>query len=222
MLLQLEESQVNLIVLNIEAADSATLLQVCLDLSPWTRVIVSGLSVDRESEIVFCADAGVAGLHLRSESFEHLLTMIREAEEGPVQCSTEVSAILLRNLYSATTRNSTAGGHPVATSSQHGGNHDVLTSREREILTLLEQGLSNQQISSLLSISLHTVKNHVHNVLAKLGVGSRAEAAVAARQMRFGAAKTSDPTRLAETLGERNRVSADRIRPGGDGGGGGI
>ena len=51
---------------------------------------------------------------------------------------------------------------------------DVLTRREIEILELIEQGLTNQQIASRLSLTLHTVKNHVHNLLSKLGVASRA------------------------------------------------
>lgn len=212
MLLQLESSQTNLIVLNIEAADSATLLQVCLDLRPRTRVIISGLSRDRESEIVFCASAGVAGLHLRSESFQHLVTIIREADEGRLQCSTEVSAILLRHIYAAANRSSVASdNNPGAAQSQDGGNHDLLTAREREVLTLLEQGLSNQQIASHLSVTLHTVKNHVHNLLAKLGVGSRAEAAVVARRMRFSGQQTASETNLPETLLDQKRLANDGV-----------
>jgi DNA-binding NarL/FixJ family response regulator len=54
----------------------------------------------------------------------------------------------------------------------------VLTSREDQILRLLELGLSNQEIASQLCIAVHTVKNHVHSVLTKLEVRSRAEAVV--------------------------------------------
>ena len=57
LLQQLEDAPTNLIVLNIGTRDGFTLLQVCLDLSPRTKVIVSGLAADRESEIVFCAEA---------------------------------------------------------------------------------------------------------------------------------------------------------------------
>lgn len=161
------------VVLNIDTKDSATLLQVVLDMDPRTRVIVTGLSPERESEIVACAEAGVAGLHMRSESFDHLLRLISGAGNGPAQCSAQVSAILLRKVYAA------------AAETEPGGNHDMLTEREREILRLLEQGLTNQQIASRLSVTVHTVKNHVHSVLTKLGVGSRSEAAAVARTMRF-------------------------------------
>ena len=57
-----------------------------------------------------------------------------------------------------------------------GGSIDVLTSREMEILRLMQQGVSNKTISRELGIELSTVKNHVHSILAKLGVHRRGEA----------------------------------------------
>ena len=57
--------------------------------------------------------------------------------------------------------------------------------REIEILELIEQGLTNQQVASRLSLTLHTVKNHVHNLLSKLGVGSRSEAVSVFRASKF-------------------------------------
>ena len=60
-----------------------------------------------------------------------------------------------------------------------------LTEREHQILQLLTEGLSNQQIASRLSVTIHTVKNHVHNLFGKLGVGSRAEAVAIYRAMRY-------------------------------------
>ncbi len=161
------------VLLNIETPDSATLLHMVLDFQPGTRVVVFGLSTDRESDIVACAEAGVAGLHLRSESFEHLLGLIRSAGNGRAQCSPEVSAILLRRVYAYA-----AQTNPDATT-------DVLTPRELEILDLIEQGLSNQQIASRLSLTLNTVKNHVHNLLKKLGVASRSEAVSVSRAAKY-------------------------------------
>lgn len=154
----------SVIVLNIDTADSGTLLQVSLDIGAGTKVVVIGLSVDRESEIVAAAEAGVAGLHLRSESLEDLIGLIHHAGDGKAQCSSEVSAILMRRVYSFVSQ------------ANPDSNTDSLTARETEIIELLEQGLTNQQIASRLSVTLHTVKNHVHSLLTKLGVGSRAEA----------------------------------------------
>ena len=154
----------DVILLNIGTADSATLLQVGMDVGPATRVVVFGLSADREAEIIAAAEAGVSGLHLKSESIDHLLTLLRHAREGKAQCSPEVSAILMRRVYAFA-----AQPNPDSTT-------DSLTARELEILELLEQGLTNQQIASRLSVTVHTVKNHVHSLLTKLGVSSRADA----------------------------------------------
>jgi len=62
---------------------------------------------------------------------------------------------------------------------------DALTARELEVLALLAQGLSNQQISARAQISLTTVKWHVKNIFAKLGVGTRVGALVRARALRL-------------------------------------
>jgi DNA-binding CsgD family transcriptional regulator len=61
----------------------------------------------------------------------------------------------------------------------------VLTAREAQILRMLEMGLSNRNIADHLGIAIHTVKNHVHSVLTKLGVSTRAEAAALARTVRY-------------------------------------
>lgn len=163
----------DVILLNIDTPDSTTLLHLALDLDRGVRVIVYGLSADRETEIVACAEAGVAGLHLRTESFEHLLSLLDHSGDGRAQCSPEVSAILLRRVYAFA-----AQPNPDAST-------EVLTAREIEILNLIEQGLTNQQIASRLSLTLHTVKNHVHNLLGKLGVGSRADAVSVSRAARY-------------------------------------
>jgi len=63
---------------------------------------------------------------------------------------------------------------------------DDLTARERDILELVAQGLSNDQVSSRLKISEKTVRNHVSTVLSKLGARSRAQAVAVARDAGFG------------------------------------
>jgi DNA-binding NarL/FixJ family response regulator len=62
-----------------------------------------------------------------------------------------------------------------------------LTTREREVLTLLTEGLGNADIAERLSLSEKTVRNHVSNLFDKLGVWSRAQAIVLARDRGFGA-----------------------------------
>ena len=170
---QVDAGRLDVILLNVGTPDSVTLLQVSLDIDPATKVVLFGLSMERESEIVAAAEAGVAGLHLRTESFEHLLTLVSNAGKGQAQCSSEVSAILIRRVYA------------YAAQANPDSSTDSLTARENEILELLEQGLTNQQIASRLSVTLHTVKNHVHSLLTKLGVGSRSEAVTVLRATKY-------------------------------------
>ena len=64
---------------------------------------------------------------------------------------------------------------------------DALTSREKELLSLVVQGLANGPISLRLKISDKTVRNHVSRIFEKLGVGNRAEAVAMARDAGIGA-----------------------------------
>jgi DNA-binding NarL/FixJ family response regulator len=63
---------------------------------------------------------------------------------------------------------------------------DDLTSREREVLEFVAQGLDNERISTRLKISEKTVRNHVSTIFSKLGVNSRAQAVAVARDAGFG------------------------------------
>lgn len=164
-----------IVLLNINVKDSDTLLLVCLDMSPSVRVIVFGLSEADESEVISCAETGANGLHLDSESFDHLLALIHSVNADRPACSSTVSAILLKRIYDLSKQQQ----------EDLSLKDPVFTLREQQTLELLEAGLSNQQIATRLCLTLHTVKNHVHNVLTKLGVSTRMEAAALSRAKRY-------------------------------------
>ncbi|WP_082753634.1 response regulator transcription factor [Mycobacterium sp. NAZ190054] len=153
------------ILLNLATIGVPTFLRATTSLSPRVPVIAIGASEDDEDALIACAEAGVAAYHMRADSLADLLVLIRGVAQGEISCPPEVSAILLR-------RASTVAGRrrPVA-------RDPGLTSREIQILRLLRLGRSNQDIASHLSIAVHTVKSHVHSLLTKLGVSTRAEAA---------------------------------------------
>jgi DNA-binding NarL/FixJ family response regulator len=169
----IESTKPQVILLNMATRDNATLLRQALKLIPTMRVIVLGMSEEDESEIVACAEAGVAGYHLRSESLGELLVLIRKVADGESLCSPRVSAILLRRLSA------------LASQRQPAEKELVLTAREAQILKMLELGLSNRDIADQLCIAVHTVKNHVHSLLTKLGVSTRAQAAALSRTIRY-------------------------------------
>jgi len=118
-----------------------------------------------EQDLVACAAAGVAAYVTRGASVADLVQALDGVARGELLCSPQTAATLWRRL-AALARG--VGG------SEHA---NPLTRREREIGTLLEDGLSNKEISARLGIEVATVKNHVHNVLEKLQVHRRAQAA---------------------------------------------
>ena len=169
----IENTMPRVILLNMATRDSAMLLRHSLELSPNVRMIVLGMSEDDESEIVACAEAGVAGYHMRDDTLEDLLLLVRRVAGGETSCSPRVSSILLRRLSE------------LAAARQPKSKELDLTVREIQILRMLELGLSNRDIAAQLCIAVHTVKNHVHSILTKLDVNTRAEAAALARASRY-------------------------------------
>ncbi|MEZ0340674.1 LuxR C-terminal-related transcriptional regulator [Mycobacterium sp. pV006] len=159
------------ILLNSAMHDSPMLLRQLRRIDPNARVVVTGVSEDDEAAIVGCAEAGVVGYHMRNESLDELLTLIDRVAAGESPCSPRLSGILLRRLSALAAQ-------------RHPASREVsLTTREIEILRMLEAGMANREIADRLCIAVHTVKNHVHSVLTKLGVSSREQAAALARDM---------------------------------------
>jgi two-component system, NarL family, nitrate/nitrite response regulator NarL len=123
------------------------------------------------AEAVAWIEAGVSGCVAPDASFDDLIDAVQRVAANEVVASPEVTAHLanrLRCLSAAVPR---------------GGDDGRLTFREGQVLDLLAEGLSNKEIAQRLSIQVQTVKNHVHNVLLKLGVSRRAEVAARARRL---------------------------------------
>jgi DNA-binding NarL/FixJ family response regulator len=155
----------DVILLNLASFDCHALMRAARACTPQSRLIVLGVSEDDEGEILACAEAGVSGYHLRTGSLTDLVELIASVVAGGSLCSPRVTAILLRRL---------AG---LAADGRSNRSGLALTERETQIVQLLELGLSNKQIAAQLCIEVATVKNHVHSLLAKLGVRRRAHAA---------------------------------------------
>lgn len=165
----LRDGAPDVVLLNMATRDSVTMLEAIMGASPTSKVIAMGLSEDDESKIVVCAEAGVCGYHLRTESLGDLLRVIEMVADGESSCSPRIATILMRRLSALAGRR-----RPEPTEL-------VLTAREAQILRMVEMGLSNREIAVQLCIAVHTVKNHVHSLLTKLGVSSRGEAAALCR-----------------------------------------
>lgn len=127
---------------------------------------IVGLAVrESDPDVLAWAKLGVAGILTRAASLEELATAITAAAGQQAHCSPAATHTLLRCMA--------RGGMD---SVPRGGQRGLLTSREREIGELLGLGCTNKEIAAQLYLGVSTVKNHVHNLLQKLGARSRADA----------------------------------------------
>jgi two-component system, NarL family, nitrate/nitrite response regulator NarL len=123
---------------------------------------------ETDDDVVAWVEAGVSGLVSRETTLAELFDAVEAAANDGVVTTPAVTAALLRRV--------------AALAGQRGSREGaVLTRREREIVRLIADGLSNKEIASALRIELATVKNHVHNILDKLRVRHRTDAIGVAR-----------------------------------------
>jgi len=114
-------------------------------------------------------EAGAAGYILQDSSVHDLIEAIRLAQKKEARVSTNVAAALLERI-------SKMSRFFVHIEERH-FEENPLTRRETEVLDFVCQGFTNQEIASHMILEVGTVKNHVHNILKKLNVTSRKEAA---------------------------------------------
>ncbi len=133
---------------------------------PNTRVLVL-TSFAEDNMVQGALQAGATGYPLKNVSVSELATAIRAAHAGRMTLSSEATEALVH-----------AAAHPIVPA-------DELTEREREVLALMVDGLSNQEIADRLFLSLGTVKFHAGNIYSKLGVDSRVAAVTMAIQRRL-------------------------------------
>ncbi|WP_347301265.1 response regulator transcription factor [Dolosigranulum savutiense] len=128
---------------------------------PEAKIIIVTSFIDDEK--VFPAmEAGASGYMLKTSSASEIADAIRSAYEGDTVFEEEVTQKIIERDHMP----------------QEYLLHDDLTNRETEILQLIAQGLSNQEIADECFITLKTVKTHVSNILSKLDVSDRTQATI--------------------------------------------
>lgn len=148
--------------------NGALILTQNIDIATGPKVLIMGVT-ELEEVILRYIEAGAAGYVLRADSADDLILHIRAVYNGEALISPEISAALMARLTELADAKSNVEIGPEGFAD--------LTPRERQVLELISKGLNNQEIAQHLVIEVGTVKNHVHNILEKLDVNSRYDAA---------------------------------------------
>jgi two-component system, NarL family, nitrate/nitrite response regulator NarL len=164
----LAATQPDIVLLDVaRAAGAAAIRRLVADL-PGTRVVAFGVS-STSDEVVACAEAGARGYVTRDNGPDELFEVLESVARGETRCSPEIAAALMDRVAALAT------SAPAKTGAR-------LTRREFQIVTLVEEGLSNKEIAQRLVIEVATVKSHVHNILEKLKLTCRSDAAAWVRR----------------------------------------
>ena len=158
----------DVVLVDMAMPDGTMLVRATRELAPNVKVVALSVA-ETEGDVCACAEAGVAGYVPRQASLPDFVAALESATRGEALFSPRMAASLLRRVAT------------LAATQPEGLAHIHLTRREREIIQLLDEGLANKDIARRLGIEVATVKNHVHNILDKLQVGRRADAAARVR-----------------------------------------
>jgi DNA-binding NarL/FixJ family response regulator len=159
----------DIVLFDMSVAGGASTLLSIVQATPSAKVVALGIA-GGDDTVIACFEAGAAGYVPPDGSLLELQECISMAARNEVSCSPRIAAQLARRL--ASLANATRSERPMP----------QLTAREAEILQLIDEGLSNKAIAHRLCIEVPTVKNHVHNILEKLEVTRRGEAAARLRR----------------------------------------
>ncbi len=164
-LCNMTQPDVAIVGYDLPDGDGASVIRAIRSVSEATRVLILCGSSSEQS-LMNVIEAGCAGYITKDKTAEMLVEAVRVVDGGEPY----IQAALLVHLLPRVKRSYHRLG-------------DDLTRRENEVLTLMSQGMSNQQIASRLVVSVNTVRNHVQSVLAKLVAHSKLEAvAIATRE----------------------------------------
>ncbi len=167
----LRQHRVDVVVIDATVPNLPDAIGMVHQNAPDTHIVVFGVS-DVDSEVLGIAELGIGGYVTRQATVGALVEAIQGAQRGELLCPPRIAGRLLDRVAElASERRAEADELP-------------LTPREFEIAELIEHGLSNKEIARRTSIEVATVKNHVHNILEKLNVRRRGEAAARLRRRR--------------------------------------
>jgi len=156
-----------LLDLNMPGISGRETVKMLMEEMPQTRVLMLTVSEDEE-DLMDTLRSGARGYLLKNIDAEYLVDAIRRAAGGEAVMSPQMTGKLVQGLQSGVL----AG----AQAAEEAG--EKISPREREILALLARGASNKEMARELRVAESTVKIHIQNILRKLDLSSRVQAAV--------------------------------------------
>ena len=160
-----------LLDLGLEKTNSLQLMATLREELPEARFIAMDI-LPEQVDIVEFVEAGGSGFILKSASLQDYVDTIKAVARG----EKVLPAVMTTSLFTQIIDSALQSGKGIPDSAIQ------LTNREKEIVGLISEGLSNKEIAARLQIATHTVKSHVHNILEKLALGSRLQIAAFARR----------------------------------------
>jgi DNA-binding NarL/FixJ family response regulator len=165
-LLRGNQPQVILLDLGLWEDDSLGVAELILKESPDSRIIIMDLLPVHE-EIAEFVNAGVWGFIMKDATLDDLVGTIRAVVAGTKVLPPQMTS----SLFSEIAREAIESGPSEAIESVR------MTARERQVIDLIAEGLSNKEIAARLEIAAHTVKSHVRNIMEKLALHTRLQIA---------------------------------------------
>jgi len=160
-----------LLDLNMPGISGREALALILGDAPDTHVLMLTVSEDSD-DLLFSLRQGACGYLLKNIAAESLTDAVRMASRGDAV----ISPLMMEKLLDGVPRGGPGAGAPASSTGMDEA--DKLSPRERETLLFLARGQSNKEIARTLDLAENTVKIHVQNILKKLGLNSRVQAAV--------------------------------------------
>jgi DNA-binding NarL/FixJ family response regulator len=165
-LLRSSRPQVILLDLGLWEDDSLRVAELISKESPDSRIIIMDLLPAHE-DIVEFVNAGVWGFIMKDATFEDLIRVIRSVAAGTKVLPPQMTSTLFSQIaMEAINANESSAIDAVR-----------MTARERQVIELIAEGLSNKEIAARLEIAAHTVKSHVRNIMEKLALHTRLQIA---------------------------------------------
>ncbi|MGB7876966.1 MAG: response regulator transcription factor [Anaerolineales bacterium] len=162
------EADVVLVSIHLPSQGALELIRTIKEVAPSIKILALGL-LDNENLVLEYVEAGAVGYILQESSVDELIEAVRLTQREEAKVSTKVAAALLDRLSKLSIFFTRVESNLLE--------KKMLTNRELEVLEYIYQGFTNQEIASQLVLEVGTVKNHIHNILKKLNVSSRKEAA---------------------------------------------